>query len=428
MAIALLGINHTSAPVQLRERVAFNPADIAHSLTTLCNLESVQEGVILSTCNRTEIYIAHNNSDSDYIKNKMLTWMRDSHALDDTTNVEISNSVYFKTDQESLRHLLAVSCGLDSMVLGEPQIFGQVKTAYQNANVHGSVKQELDNVFQFVFHTAKKIRTETEIGNHAVSLASAGVNLGRKIFSGFEKHTAILIGAGETIELVAQHLHQQGCKRMVFANRSIENAHRLAQEFQGYSIGLKDLNSHLSEADIIFTSTASPDPILYLDDFKSALKTRKHKPIFIVDLAVPRDIDPAVKTLEDIYLYSIDDLQEIISGNQHARRQEAEKAHLIVNESLEHFAQNKNLREASPAIRELREHFVEQRDQLLASALEKLTPDNSEKILTQFAHQLTNRFLHQPTKELRSSISDENSTRVKEILKILVNQDQEEKQ
>ena len=426
MAIALLGINHTSAPVQLRERVAFNPADIAQSLNALCNLESVEEGVILSTCNRTEIYIAHNNSDSDDIKSKLLSWIQNSHALDDTTNAEISNSVYFKTEQESLRHLLAVSCGLDSMVLGEPQIFGQVKNAYQNANVHGTVKQELDNVFQFVFHTAKKIRTETEIGNHAVSLASAAVNLGRKIFSGFEKHTAILIGAGETIELVAQHLHQQGCKRMVFANRSIENAHRLAHEFQAYSIGLDDLNSHLSEADIIFSSTASPDPILYYEDFKSSMKTRKHKPIFIVDLAVPRDIDPAVKELDDIYLYSIDDLQEIISGNQSARRHEAEKANLIVNESLEQFTQNKNLREASPAIRELREHFIEQRDELLSTALEKLTSDNAEKILTQLAHQLTNRFLHQPTKELRTSISDENAKRVEEILKILVNQGKEE--
>ena len=426
MAIALLGINHTSAPVQLRERVAFNPADISQSLKSLCNLDSVKEGVILSTCNRTEIYIAHDNLDSNDVKNKLLSWMRDSHALDDTTNVEISNSVYFKTEQESLRHLLAVSCGLDSMVLGEPQIFGQVKIAYQNANVHGSVKQELDNVFQFVFHTAKKIRTETEIGNHAVSLASAAVNLGRKIFSGFEKHTAILIGAGETIELVAQHLHQQGCKRMVFANRSIENAHRLAHEFQAYSIGLNDINSHLTDADIIFTSTASPDPILYYEDFKSAMKTRKHKPIFIVDLAVPRDIDPAVKELDDIYLYSIDDLQEIISGNQSARRHEAEKATLIVNESLELFTQNKTLREASPAIRELREHFIAQRDELLSTALEKLSPDNAEKILTQFAHQLTNRFLHQPTKELRSSISDENTNRVEDILKILVNQDKEE--
>jgi len=223
MAIALLGINHTSAPVQLRERVAFNPADIARSLETLCMLDSVKEGVILSTCNRTEIYIAHNAKDTSSVRTKIMAWMRDSHALDDTTNDDITNSVYFKTEEESLRHLLAVSCGLDSMVLGEPQIFGQVKTAYQTANVHGAIKQELDNVFQFVFRTVKKIRTKTEIGNHAVSLASAGVNLGTKIFSGFDKHTAILIGAGETIELVAQHLHQQGCKRMVFAKHVNEN-------------------------------------------------------------------------------------------------------------------------------------------------------------------------------------------------------------
>ena len=425
MAIALLGINHTSAPVQLRERVAFDPADIAQSLEALCNLEFVKEGVILSTCNRTEVYISHTCKNPTKIQDILLTWMRNSHALDDATTEEITSSVYFKADQETLRHLLAVSCGLDSMVLGEPQVFGQVKSAYQTANVHGSVKQELDNVFQFAFRTAKKIRTETEIGNHAVSLASAGVNLGQKIFSGFDKHTAILIGAGETIKLVAQHLHQQGCKRMVFANRSIENAHRLAKKFHGYSIGLHDLKSHLAEADIIFTSTASPEPILYLEDFKSALLARKRKPMFIVDLAVPRDIDSTVKDLEDIYLYSIDDLQEIISGNQQARLHEAEKAHVIVDQSLEQFTQSKNIREASPAIRELREHFVEKRDELLTMALEKITADNAEKILTQFAHQLTNRFLHQPTKELRSSISEEDSARVEDILKILVNKDKD---
>jgi len=425
MAIALLGINHTSAPVQLREQVAFDPANIAQSLESLCNLVDVQEGVILSTCNRTEIYIAHASTDTKLIEKSLVSWIETSHALDNTTKEEISNCLYFKTEQESVKHLLTVSCGLDSMVLGEPQIFGQVKTAYQTANVYGSVKQELDNIFQFVFRTAKKIRTDTEIGNHAVSLASAGVKLGHKIFSGFEKHTAILIGAGETIELVAQHLHQQKCKRLVFANRSIENAHRLANTFQGYSIGLHDLSSHLSEADIIFTSTASPEPILYLDDFKSALITRKRKPMFVVDLAVPRDIDPKVETLEEMYLYSIDDLQEIISGNQKVRMQEAEKAHAIVNKALLQFNQNKNLREASPAIRELREHFVEKRNELLGSALEKLTPDNAEKVLTQFAHQLTNRFLHQPTKELRTSISEENSERVKDILKILVNTDKD---
>ncbi len=423
MAIALLGINHTSAPVQLRERVAFNPADISQSLEALCHLDTVKEGVILSTCNRTEIYVSHTHNDTADLQTKLMLWMKDCHALDDTTHGEISNSIYFKTDQEALRHLLAVSCGLDSMVLGEPQIFGQVKSAYQISNVHGSIQQELDNAFQFVFNTAKKIRTQTEIGNHAVSLASAGVKLGRKIFSGFDNHTAILIGAGETIELVAQHLRQQGCKHMIFANRSIDNAHRLAHEFQGYSIGLQDLNSHLAEADIIFSSTASPEPILYADDFKAALKTRKRKPMFVVDLAVPRDIDPASKELEDIYLYSIDDLHDIVSGNQDARKQEAKKAHAIVNVSLEQFAQSKNLREASPAIRELREHFVEQRDELLGTALEKLTSDNAEKILTQFAHQLTNRFLHQPTKELRSSISKKNSSRVDDILKILINQD-----
>jgi len=219
MAIALLGINHTSAPVQLREQVAFDPANIAQSLESLCSLVDVQEGVILSTCNRTEIYIAHASTDTKLIEKSLVSWIETSHALDNTTKEEISNCLYFKTEQESVKHLLTVSCGLDSMVLGEPQIFGQVKTAYQTANVYGSVKQELDNIFQFVFRTAKKIRTDTEIGNHAVSLASAGVKLGHKIFSGFEKHTAILIGAGETIELVAQHLHQQKCKRLVFANR-----------------------------------------------------------------------------------------------------------------------------------------------------------------------------------------------------------------
>ena len=412
MAIALLGINHASAPVQLRERVAFDPAKLATSLTSLCAIPHIHESVILSTCNRTEVYVSHSVINGDkhdisqqQLREQLLNWLQSTHALDEVTKDQVESSLYYKNEQDCLKHLLSVSCGLDSMVLGEPQIFGQVKSAYQAANTHGTVKQELDNVFQFVFRTAKRIRTDTKIGNHAVSLASASVQLGHRIFSDFEKNTAILIGAGETIELVAQHLQQHGLHRMVIANRSVENANKLAHKFKAYSISLEDLDSHLSEADMIFTSTASPEPILYSADFIKAIKKRKRKPMFVVDLAVPRDIDANVKDLDNVYLYSIDDLQEIIAGNQRARLDEAQKAHEIVNLALNEFELARNVRNASPAIRELREHFELQRDELLSTALEKLSNGNAEQILKQFAHQLTNSFLHQPTKEIRESIS-----------------------
>ncbi|MBT8142550.1 MAG: glutamyl-tRNA reductase [Gammaproteobacteria bacterium] len=418
MAIAILGVNHASAPVQIRERVAFDPALLDDFLQNLCELDSVNEAVILSTCNRTEIYASSN--DLHMLQNVLTDWLMDSHALDDLGRDQISKCLYYKQEQDCIRHALQVACGLDSMVLGEPQIFGQVKSAYQHANVYGSLKQELDNVFQFVFRTAKRIRTETRIGNHAVSLASASVQLGRKIFSGFDKHTAMLIGAGETIELVAQHLQQQGLKRMVFANRTIENANRLAHQFQGYAISLEDVELHLAEADMLFTSTASPEPILSETAFIQALKSRKHKPMFVIDLAVPRDIEPGVKDMDEVYLYSIDDLQEIISDNQQARQSEAVKAREIVETALIDFSQAKNLRKASPAIRELREHYEKDRDELLGTALDKLNAENAEQILTQFAHQLTNRFLHRPTKILRKGISEDQPEKVNTLVQLLL--------
>ena len=421
MAIAILGINHASAPVQLRERIAFDPAAIGSQLQSLCGLPGISEAVILSTCNRTEVYIAHSGTEElDSLQTRILQWMQETHALDASIHTQIQDSVYYKHQQDCLQHLLAVACGLDSMVIGEPQIFGQVKAAYQLANTQGVITQELDNTFQFAFRTAKRIRTETGIGNHAVSLASASVQLAHKIFSDFNKHTAILIGAGETIELVAQHLHQNGLTRMVFANRSLENANRLAHRYQAYSISLDDLGSHLAEGDMIFTSTASPETILQLEDFNQAIKKRKRKPMFVVDLAVPRDIDEKVKELENVYLYTIDDLSQIVAGNQKARLNEAEKAHEIVTLALSEFEQVKNIRNASPAIRELREHFEQQRDSLLDAALEKLTDHNAERILRQFAHQLTNRFLHQPTKELRQGISQQDTDKVEQVLNLLL--------
>jgi len=425
MAIALLGINHDSAPIEVREQVAFDPTKLNSLLKEVCELPNTVESVILSTCNRTEIYVATNNQLSEtsarnQLQDNLRNWLTSSHALNNTNRDVIHQALYFKYDQDCLEHLLGVACGLDSMVIGEPQIFGQVKTAYQTANVNGTVQQELDNVFQFVFRTAKRIRTETMIGNHAVSIASAGIQLGQRIFSDFKARTAILIGAGETIQLVAQHLQQHGLQRMIFANRSLDNANRLAQTYQGYSIALSDLSAHLHEGDMIFSSTASPDPILHQQDFINALKKRKRKPMFIIDLAVPRDIETKTKELEDIYLYSIDDLQSIIASNQEARLQEAEKARDIVHSALNEFDQAKNLRNASPAIRSLREHFNQQRDELLNSALEKLNNKNAEQILTQFAHQLTNRFLHQPTKNLRDAIVTKKTDEQKKLLEFLL--------
>ena len=309
MTFVVIGINHRTAPVEIREKVVFADAELPAALRELNSTPGVRESVIVSTCNRTEMYCF---TDSD--RDPLVQWLSEWHDLS-THRVDLRASLYQLEGRAAIEHVFTVACGLDSLVLGEPQILGQLKDAYRAALHHGVTGPFLNRLLQTAFSVAKRVRTETRIGANAVSVASAAVSMARTVFERFEQHTALLVGAGETIALTARHLHANGLRRMIIANRSVERAQELASEFNGFAIGLDAVGTHLSEADIVISSTASPTPIITYDAVRAALRVRRRKPIFMADIAVPRDIDSQVAKLEDVYLFTIDDLQNVVNEN-----------------------------------------------------------------------------------------------------------------
>jgi glutamyl-tRNA reductase len=397
MQLVICGINHNSAPVDIRENIAFNPDVLPNALASLQKLENVVETVIVSTCNRTEIYCHLKRHDDSTITE----WL---HSFHQQTNNTLDEFLYYHKDADAIRHLLRVASGLDSMVLGEPQILGQIKTAYsQSINAH-SVNKCLGRLFQHAFTVAKQVRTDTAIGNSPVSVAFAAVSLAKQIFSDLPNATALLIGAGETIELAARHLKDNGIGRVVIANRTIERAHTLAMQVNGYGISLAELPDHLAEADIVISSTASQLPILGKGAVESALKQRKRRPIFMVDIAVPRDIEAEVGNLEDVYLYCVDDLQQIIEENLQSRRDAAIQAEDIIDTQVDHFESWLRAQDAVPVIRSIREQAEQESEVLLQKSLKQLSQgQNAEHVMTELARSLTNKLLHEPSRQLRQS-------------------------
>ncbi|HYM34583.1 MAG TPA: glutamyl-tRNA reductase, partial [Steroidobacteraceae bacterium] len=294
MPFLVLGINHRTAPVEVREKVVFTADDLPEALRELTQIPAVREGVIVSTCNRTELYCYSDGAAA------LADWLAHWH---DMASQHIENCLYQLEDVRAVAHLFSVASGLDSMIIGEPQILGQLKDAYRAAHDHHTTGPNLNRLFQAAFSVAKRIRSGTQIGSNSVSVASAAVNLARTVFENLGDRTALLVGAGETIALAARHLASNGVKRMIVANRTLTNAQELAQEFAAYAITLDALGAHLPEADIVISSTASPTPIITFDAVKSALRARKRRPIFMVDIAVPRDIEPKVAELEDVYFF-----------------------------------------------------------------------------------------------------------------------------
>ncbi|MGD2172977.1 MAG: glutamyl-tRNA reductase, partial [Gammaproteobacteria bacterium] len=305
MALLSLGINHLTAPVDIREKIAFAPEHMRQALGELQDIPAINESVIVSTCNRTEIYCDASSDCSEVITH----WLTAHHGINDDG---LSPYIYRHSDQEVARHLFRVASGLDSMVLGEPQILGQLKDSYDQARGGKSINSILDRLFQHSFSVAKRVRTDTDIGSNPVSVAFAAVNLSKQIFGNLEKLHALLIGAGETIELVSRHLRSQQIGSMTIANRSVERARVLAEEVGAEAVQINAVPEQLVRADIVISSTASQLPILGKGATESALKQRKHRPIFMVDLAVPRDIEPEVGKLQDIYLYTVDDLKTVV--------------------------------------------------------------------------------------------------------------------
>jgi len=397
MALITLGLNHKTAPIDIRERLTFGPDIIVAALRSLSERPGIDEAVILSTCNRTELYCAHTRSGREQV----CAWLAEFHGLEQET---ISPFLYSHQDQECVRHLLKVASGLDSMVLGEPQILGQVKQAFQTATDASSSGKFLGRLFQHTFSVAKQVRTDTAIGHSPVSVAFAAVSLARQIFSDLSQQTALLIGAGETIELAARHLHQHGVGRIIVANRTLEKAHQLAGQFDGYAIGLTEIPSHLAEADIVISSTASPLPVVGKGTVESALKKRKHQPIFMVDIAVPRDIESEVSELNDVYLYTVDDLQEVIQENLRSRQEAAEQAVEIVDLHVEEFMGWLRSLDAVGMIQDYRRQAERMRDDVLERALKQIQSGKSpEESLKFLAHTLTNKLLHTPSTQIRQA-------------------------
>lgn len=400
MPLLLLGINHRTAPVAVREKVAFSLDQVAPALRDLQALPLVKASVIVSTCNRTEVYCV---TDGDIVQT-ILQWLSRYRGMHDNSLLPYT---YQYTGSEAVCHLFRVASGLDSMMLGEPQILGQLKGSFDQARNSESVNALLERLFQQAFHVAKRVRTDTEIGLHAVSVAFAAVSLSKQIFGRLNKLQALLIGAGETIELVARHLSRQKIGGIMIANRRPENAQRLADEVNARVTRINTVPDCLVDADIVISSTASQLPILGKGATEAALKKRKHRPIFMVDLAVPRDIETQVGELDDIYLYTIDDLENVIDDNVRTREQAAESAQAIINLEVKLFDQWLRTHQSSDNIRRLRQAAELIKQQCVEKALIQFLQDEDvDKAIERLATMLTNKFLHGPTIEMRRALKD----------------------
>ncbi|OUS68577.1 glutamyl-tRNA reductase [Pseudoalteromonas sp. A601] len=413
MTIVALGINHKTASVELREKVAFSPEQLSEALQQLSDHDQFNEAVIVSTCNRTEIYCSLAQQNSQIL----LQWLASFHGLDEQ---ELSKNIYCHQDNEAINHLMRVSCGLDSLVLGEPQILGQIKQAYNSAKNHNSVDVVFDRLFQKTFSVAKQVRTETDIGASAVSVAYAAVNLAKHIYGKLNKTKVLLIGAGETIELVAKHLYQNEPQQITVANRTIERARSLAQDVSADVIALAQLPERLHQADIVISSTASTLPIIGKGVVEQALKQRRNKPMLFIDIAVPRDIESQVGELDAAYLYSVDDLQAIVSENIASREQAAEEAQGIITHRSAEFAMWMRSLDSVDLIRSYRQDVQDIKSELVDKAISQLTTGkDAEKVILELANKLTNRLMHAPTRAIQDAAKKGEVDQLSQLKKML---------
>ena len=397
MPLLALGINHQTAPVAIRECVAFAEDAIPAALAELLARSGVSEAAVLSTCNRTEVYCTV-DATAQHLPE---LWLAEHHHMPVD---QLRAYSYCHIDGEAVRHLFRVATGLDSLILGEPQVLGQVKSAYQTARRANALKTPLDRLFQNAFAVAKRVRTDTQIGAHPVSVAFAAVKLAQQVFAELDRATVLLIGAGDTIELAGRHLLDQRVRRLLVANRTLSHAQALASRFGGYALPLEELDRHLSEADIVISATASREPVLSVQSVRQALKLRKQRPVFLLDLAVPRDIEPAVADLDNVYLYTVDDLDRSIADNRRSRREAAEQAEAIIELQVEHFLAWWQASDRIDALRELRQRGEAERDAVLLRARALLAQGRSpEQALDYLAHTLTNKLLHTPSANLRAA-------------------------
>ncbi|WP_374338714.1 glutamyl-tRNA reductase [Leeia sp.] len=401
MQLFTLGINHHTAPLALREQVAFQPERLTHALHDLVDGQRAHEAAILSTCNRTEIYYATERPE------QALDWLAQHHQLPRT---QLEPFAYQLNSEQAVKHAFRVASGLDSMVLGETQILGQLKDAVRQAEAAGTLGLLLNRLFQHTFSVAKSVRSETAIGSSSISMAAAAVRLAERIFPRVGDQHVLFIGAGEMIELCAAHFAAQQPKSLLIANRTLERGEALASRFGGQAITLQQLPDALPRFDIVVSCTASPLPIIGKGLMERVIRQRKHRPVFMVDLAVPRDIEPEIARMDDVFLYTVDDLASIVRDGMDARQTAVVEAEAIIEQQVVEFMQWLGKREVVPTIRALRDHVERLRRHEMERAQKRLAQgEDPQQVLEQFAHSLTNKWLHEPTQALQQADSDERS-------------------
>jgi glutamyl-tRNA reductase len=397
MRFLVTGLNHKTAPIELRERLAIAREALPDTTRALMGQPGVLEAMILSTCNRVELVVSHNG-----LEPHLPEFLAEHFSLD---RAVLEPHLYRYQDEEAVKHMFRVASSLDSMVVGEAQILGQVKQSWTMAREIGAVKGPLDKLLQGAFTAAKRVRSETEIGSSSVSIASVAVDLARRIFGSLDGKKVLVIGAGKMSELTARHLMQNGADSMMVANRTYERAVKLAEQFLGKAIRWEDLHARAHEADIIVTSTGSSDHILNVEQAQQILQKRKNRPVFVIDIAVPRDVDPLVNKLEGIFLYDIDDLQQVAVSNLVDRGREAERAETIIVEETERFRRRIRTIDIAPAIvevqctaEELRQTELHRQQRLLQS----MTPEQQAAVES-LTRGLMNKFLHLPLQAMKSA-------------------------
>lgn len=404
MPVFVIGLNHTTAPVEVRERLALPETELPDALK-IAQAKCKPDGVVIvSTCNRTEFYL----SGSDSIPDDLISWL--SQKIKPSIDPK---HLYVYKDREAVAHLFGVGSGLDSLVMGEPQITGQIKTAHQIAQAHKTLDTSLNKLFEIAFSASKQVRTETDIGTHPVSIASTSIKLAKRIFSHLADTEALIVGAGETAALVAQNLRKANVQSITIANRSDERAKSIAKENENI-ISIADIPSALETADIVISSTASTLPLIGKGMLETALKQRKHRPYFMIDLAVPRDIEPEVDEMDDVYLYTVDDLIHVVEDNKKTRNAAAESAHPIIQKKVDEYFTWLNAQGANETITHLREHIVAISQESIDKAKQAIrngeTPDSA---LAHLQHTFTNKLLHSPSTKLREAAQNNNTKLIK---------------
>lgn len=403
MSLLAIGLNHTTAPLSLRERLSFAPDAIGDALQALRSTfaRALPEAAIVSTCNRTEVYCAVDAPQFDARSHEIGAWLADYRKLGVG---DLAPHLYTRPHQDAVRHAFRVASGLDSMVLGEPQILGQMKEAVRAADRAGALGTLLNQLFQRTFAVAKEVRTQTEIGTHSVSMAAAAVRLAQRIFPRLDGLSVLFVGAGEMIDLCATHFAAQHPQRLVIANRTMERAQALAERVGGQALRLSELPERFHEFDVIVTCTASTLPLIGLGLVERALKARRRKPMFIVDLAVPRDVEQEVRQLRDVYLYTVDDLGAVVQEGTSARQLAVSQAEAIIETRVQSFMHWLDRRGAVPIIKDLRDASEAIRREEVARARRLLASGHDPlDVVDQLSNRLANKFMHRPVSLLHDA-------------------------